>query len=533
MPEWLGSLLRQRKNVVPLNGARADVIPEGRRNEALASIAGTMRRRGLGEEEIAAALLEINARRCDPPLDDGEIRHIARSIARYSVDDFLALTDMGNGQRLVLRHGHDLRYCWAHKRWYVWDGRRWCPDQTGEVERRAKDTARSILEEAAGHESEEASKVAKWALKTQQRERLDAMIALARSELPVRANELDCSRWLLNFENGTLDLRGGQLLPHDREHLITKLVNIKFDADAECPRWQTFISEIMGSNEELVKFLQRVIGYCLTGETVEQCFFLLHGPGANGKSTFLEIAHDLLGEYARKTEFSTLLAKDHDGIRNDVATLRGARLVSSVEPERGRRLNESLIKELTGGDKITARFLYGEFFEFQPEFKLLLAANHKPEIRGVDEGIWRRVNLIPFEVVIPKEKRDKNLLSKLKSELPGILNWALAGCREWQETGLRAPAEVIAANEGYREEMDFIGDFLDAYVEKDPDAFVLAGELKRAYINWCEGNGLDEIKGRTLAAMMKERGYTSKVRRVDGKSSRVWVGCKPGPDFKF
>jgi putative DNA primase/helicase len=533
MPEWLLSLLRQRRNVVPLNGDRGDVIPEGRRNEALASFAGTMRRKGLREEEIAAALLEINARRCDSPLEEGEVRHIARSIARYSVDDFLALTDMGNAQRLVIRHGHDLRYCMTHKRWYVWDGRRWCPDETGEVERRAKDTARSILEEAARHEADEASKVAKWALKSQQRERLEAMIALARSELPVRANELDRSRWLLNFENGTIDLRKGELLPHDRDHLITKLVNIKLDSDARCPRWEKFVSEIMGLNDELVNFLQRVIGYCLTSETVEQCFFLLHGPGANGKSTFLEIAHDLLGDYARKAEFSTLLAKERDGVRNDVAALRGARLVSSVEPERGRRLNESLIKELTGGDNITARFLYGEFFEFQPEFKLLLAANHKPEIRGVDEGIWRRVILIPFEVVIPREKRNKNLLSELRSELPGILNWALAGCLEWQKTGLRAPPEVIAATAGYREEMDFIGDFIDAYLAKDPNCFVSAGGLKRAYVDWCTQNGADEIKGRTLAAMMKERGYTSKTQRVNGKPAKVWVGCRLTADFKF
>jgi putative DNA primase/helicase len=289
----------------------------------------------------------------------------------------------------------------------------------------------------------------------------------------------------------------------------------------------------MGSNKELVNFLQRVIGYCLTGETVEQCFFLLYGPGANGKSTFLEMAHDLLDGYARKTEFSTLLAKERDSVRNDLAALHGARLVSSVEPERGRRLNESLIKELTGGDKITARFLHKEFFEFHPEFKLLLAANHKPEIRGVDEGIWRRVHLIPFEVVIPQEKRDKNLLGKLKSELPGILNWALAGCREWQKTGLCAPAEVIAATAGYREEMDFIGDFVDAYLMKDPDGFVLAGELKRAYVDWCERNGADEIKGRTLAAMMRERGYTSKTQRVNGTPTKVWVGCSPGPDFRF
>jgi len=203
-----------------------------------------------------------------------------------------------------------------------------------------------------------------------------------------------------------------------------------------------------------MEFMQRAVGYALTGDVGEQCLFVMWGTGANGKSTFVETLHALLGDYAQKAEMRTLLHRDTDTVRNDLARLRGARLVSAVEIGRGKRLNEELVKELTGGDTITARFLVREYFEFRPEFKLFLAVNHKPQIHGTDEAIWRRVKLVPFNVYIPPEERDKALGGKLRAELPGILNWALEGCLEWQRGGLREPEEVIAATADYRREQD-------------------------------------------------------------------------------
>jgi putative DNA primase/helicase len=271
---------------------------------------------------------------------------------------------------------------------------------------------------------------------------------------PVIPEHLDQDPWLFNVENGTIDLKTGELRPHERGALITKLAPVQYDREAECPTWWKFLMRIFNGNLALIEFLQKAVGYALTGSTREQCLFFLHGLGANGKSTLLEIIHTLLGDYAHRTSSETFLIKKSGGIPNDVAALRGARLVGAVEVESGRRLAEVLIKEMTGGDRISARFLHAEWFDFKPEFKIFLAANHKPVIRGTDHAIWRRIHLIPFNVQIPKPEQDRDLPEKLKAELPGILNWALEGCQMWQLYGLEPPAEVQAATQDYREEMD-------------------------------------------------------------------------------
>jgi putative DNA primase/helicase len=230
------------------------------------------------------------------------------------------------------------------------------------------------------------------------------------------------------------DLQKGELRDFNRHDRITKQGGLEYDPATRCPRWLAFLEHVMGGDTKMVAFLKRAAGYTLTGETSEQCFFLLHGSGANGKSTFLEVLRRLLGSYGRPTEFKTLVDSNrNDGVRNDLAALQGLRLVTAVETNRGRRFDEALIKQLTGGDEITARYLYGEFFDFYPTFKLWLAVNHKPEIRGVDEGIWRRVVLIPFEVTIPPADQVKDLAAKLlEDEGSAIMAWAVEGTRAWQ-----------------------------------------------------------------------------------------------------
>lgn len=423
-------------------------------------------------------------------------------------------TDYGNAERLVDHHGHSLRYCHAWKQWLWWDGRRWQADATAAVERCAKDTVRRIYTEAAAVTGDDDAaqelrkSLSKWAASSESAGRIRAMIDLAASEpgIPVTPDELDADPWLLNCQNGVLDLRTGELRPHDRALLLTKLAPVVYDPTATAPTWDAFLSRIMGSNPALIAFLRRAVGYSLTGDVSERVLFLLHGTGANGKSTLLEIIRALMGDYATRTPTETLMLQRGDsGPRNDIARLKGARFVSASESDDGRRLAESLVKDLTGGDTITARYLYSELFEYRPEFKLFLATNHKPEIRGTDPAIWDRLRLVPFGVRIPEGERDRHLAAKLRAELPGILAWAVRGCREWQAHGLQSPAEVTRATAQYRADMDDLAGWLAECCTVAPDATAYAQAAVESF-NAYTGQ---RITPKRLARALTERGFTS------------------------
>jgi len=539
-PQWLLDRLPKRLQEQPSsNGNTSDVItsiPNGQRNATLTSLAGSMRWRGMSVESMQAAL-QIENKRCDPPLSAEELARIARSVGRYtppsngqtSIDPSapknnpLSLTDTGNAQRLVARYGQDIRYCFDWGTYMIWDGRRWLKDQTGEIVRKAKQTNKSIYAEAADSGDENQSKaLAKHALRSQSKARIDAMIDLARTEpgVPVQPADLDADVWAFNVLNGTLDLKTGQYRPHSREELATKLAPVSYQPDASCPNWLTFLRQIMGDNDALVEYLQRAVGYALTGSTREQVLFMMYGTGANGKSTFLDTIRSLLGDYAQQTNFSTFMTRQQDGPRNDVARLVGARFAAAAEAEAGRRLSEVIVKQLTGGDAITARFLHKEFFEFIPQFKLFLAANHKPVIRGTDNAIWRRIRLIPFTVTIPEGKRDKDLPERLKAELPGILTWAVEGCLRWQKEGLGEPEAVKEATGEYRDEMDSLGDFFKECCVQLPTATTSTKELYEAYKAWCEGNSEEPLKKIVFARHLGERGYEP----VRTTTTRSWKG---------
>jgi putative DNA primase/helicase len=441
----------------------------------------------------------------------------------------LRLTDWGNAERLVALHGSDLRYCYPWNRWLVWDGRRWATDEVGAVEQRAKDVVRSIYREAAtARDKKQREAMAHHALASESEVRRKAMVASARNEpgIPVLPEHLDRDPWLFNVQNGTLDLRSGELIPHRREDLITKLAPVEYDPQAQCPMWWAFLEKIMNCNGAMMEFLQKTVGYALTGDTREQCLFFLYGLGANGKTTFLETLQALWGDYAKRTSTETFLVKKGNSIPNDVAALRGSRLVAAVEVESGRRLAEVLLKEMTGGDRMTARFLRAEFFEFKPEFKIFLAANHKPIIRGTDNGIWRRIHLIPFTVQIHKDQRDKELQAKLKAELPGILNWALEGYLQWQHEGLTPPPQVKGATEAYREEMDPLGGFMGEHCVVTPGAAAMAKDLYKAYAAWAEESGEKRpMSQKEFGGRLKERGLMNiQETRGQNKGKSKWLG---------
>jgi len=435
------------------------------------------------------------------------------------------LTDLGNSRRLVKQHGDRIRFCHISKCWYRFDGKRWKPDVNGAVERLAKKTVRGLSEQAAQSGNGPVRKrFSAWAKASESRSRITALIDLAKSEpgIPIDPAQMDADPWLLNCENGTIDLRTGELISPRRDDLCTKITPIAYEPDARCSNFKKFLRQILNNNPELVNFVQRAVGYALTGSTAEQVLFILWGSGANGKSTLLEILRAILGEYGRSADAALLMHRNNDGVRNDVARLAGARFVSTSETEAGRHLAEVLVKQLTGGDKVTARFLYSEFFEFDAQFKLFLTTNHKPGIRGTDNAIWRRIRLIPFEVTIPEEQQDKDLPQKLRTELPGILAWAVRGCLRWQKDGLGQSEKISIATADYRAEMDILGAFLKNSCVERADLQETAGNIYAAYKRWCDASGEKALTQQRLGVALADRGFkTNRTSRT-----RFWLGLK-------
>lgn len=423
------------------------------------------------------------------------------------------LTDMGNAERLVDLHGQDFRYCYKFKRWFVWDGKRWNGDDMGLLRRMCKDTIKSIYEEASSLNDDKARKaLIQYALKCETVKKARDMIEFSQSEngIPIQPEDLDKNIYLLNCLNGTVDLRTGELRPHRRENLITKLVPANYN-EAKCPVWLEHLDKIMGGNADLIEFLQKAFGYSLTGDTSERKIFIQWGSGANGKSVTNDAIAMVMGDYAMRTPTETLLAKRNDGIPSDIARLKGARFVYASEAEQGKRLAESLIKDISGGDKISARFLHQEWFEFYPEFKLWLGTNHKPVIRGTDQAIWDRIRLIPFTVKIPEDERipKTELFEMLQNEIDGIFSWLVEGCLKWQEDGLGMPEEVKAATKEYRNEMDVLSDFIEDRCILCENCTVSAKELYNEYVKWTKENDENAITKKMFGINLNERDIDS------------------------
>ena len=429
-------------------------------------------------------------------------------------------TDAGNAERLVARHGDRIRYVHGWDRWHVWDGSRWARDERREVEGLAIETARSMLVEAAGiPDRKECEALTKHALRSEERHAVEDALALARSMPPVAVvpDDLDRHPDLLNLPNGTLDLSTGLLLPHDSILMLSKAAPVAWDPGAPSPAWDAFLARVV-PDPDVRAYLQRAVGYSLTGNVSEHALFFCYGTGANGKSTFLERIRDLLGEgeagYAKAAAPHLLLATRQDRHLAEVADLRGARFVTTIEVGEGRSWDESKVKWLTGGDVLSARFMYGNPFSFHPTHKFWIAGNHKPKVHGTDHGFWRRVHLVPFTVTIPQEDRDRDLPDKLRAELPGILRWAVEGCLAWRHGGLRPPAAVTEATREYRDNEDVIGAFLDECCNVAPGRRVVVGSLYEEYQRWAERSGEHHMTKRAFGDALEERGI-GRTRSMD------------------
>jgi len=449
--------------------------------------------------------------------------------------DRLHLDDTANAERFVTQHGDGVRYDHSTGHWYIWTGTHWRQDDDGAAQRLAKATARALYDDAAfcaqaGLDGA-AAELSKWARQSAAESRRNAMLNLAQAERPIALTHDHFNRHdlLLNCANGTLDLATGRLRAHDRGDLLTYCLPAAYDPAAGCPTWDSFIHRITGGDAELTAFLARAVGYTLSGLTAAQCLFFLYGRGANGKSTFIETVMALMGDLGHKARAQILMADERERVPNEIAALAGRRLVVASELADGGRMNEGLVKDLTGGDTMSARFLYGEPFSFKPSFKLWLYGNHKPVITGTDDGIWRRVHLVPFTVHIPPAERDAALPAKLRAELPGILAWAVMGWQDFQRRGLDAPAAVAQATADYRAESDILGQFMDDRCTVAPANTARAGELYGAFKDWATTNSLRALSGVRFDRAMKDRGF------VKGKDSRgkYWQGvgllATPGP----
>lgn len=434
------------------------------------------------------------------------------------------LTQTSNGKLFVAMFGSRLRYCYQAKTWYVWDELRWRPDSGEIVARAAKGVVEQLRRFAARASDEKTTRqLLLWARETASAWQQEALVRQARSELgiPIAPDEFDRDGWLLNCLNGTLDLKTRRLRSPSPEDYLTKVCGVVFDADARCPYWERFVGRIMPS-PGVRRYFQTLIGLSLTGEVGEQGFYILWGSGANGKTTAVQTIAALLGDYALDTPTSTLLARgQHGGVPNDLARLKGARFVYAAEPDMSKKLADELLKRITGGEPITARFLFREFFTFYPEFKLFLLANHKPAIDGRDHGTWRRIHLVPFTETIPADGRVANFREQyLIPELPGILNWALDGLDLWRAEGLVEPQDVRDATEAYRVETDELGDFFAENVIVAPGCWVSKRALHECWLTWtnhCSPWTIAEF-GRRVRERGIEPGSTGAVR--------VWKGIR-------
>lgn len=431
-------------------------------------------------------------------------------------------SDMANATRLARRHGANIRFA-REQGFVVYEAGRWVADVKGDrMQGFAKDTALSIFDEIKDAQDRKA--IFAHAKRSQASNAITAMVFLLRSEPGIAANlaEFDADPWLLNVANGTIDLRTGKLLQHRREDLLTKLVPIDYDEKADFELWDAFLWRITGANQELYAYLHKLIGYLLTGLTTEQVLHFLYGLGANGKSVFCEVVRMVLGEYAIVASPELIMSRRHSGIPNDVARLRGVRAALMNETSQGARFDEAKLKDLTGGDSLSARFLHQEFFDFKASHKLIIRGNHKPGILGQDEAIWRRLRLVPFTVAIPPEEQDKALVEKLRGELPGILRWAVEGCTLWQREGLTTPEIIADAGRQYREESDVLGRFIAECCEERKLGEVRTGAFFERYQSFCEHAGERWIPAKDLPGEMQRRGFEYKR----GTRGRLYLGVE-------
>ncbi len=409
------------------------------------------------------------------------------------------------------------RYCFEDKHWYLWDGTRWKQDKQRQL---LQLTTEFVQLAAASFINNGEPDVARRILTFLSAQKLENIEKLAQPKLAISLTDFDTNPMQLCVGNGVMDLKTGKLMSPMPSMHHSKMTGVEHEAGATCPHFMQFLADIFPNDEELVAYVQKVAGYLLTGDTKEQCLFMLLGDGANGKSTLVNLLTDLLGDYAANTAASTLMASNSNQYGDDLIRLAGARLITSSETEHGQRFAEAKIKSFTGGDKVTGRPLYGSWVEFVPVGKILLTTNNRPEIRGSDDGIWRRIREVPFNRQFKESEQDRELMTVLRQELPGILNWAIEGCLLWQKEGLNAPASVAASITAYRSEMDTVAGFIEDECHRDPSLRSSVASLYEQYASWCKAQNKHPRTKVQFGTVLKSQGYA----QVRDSTGHYWEG---------
>lgn len=523
IPSWLIELVNTRSRSSKKRDASTEArILEGERNSKLISIAGSLRRRGLGEEDILETLRVVNARQCEIPLEESEIREIARSIMRYPTgasrmleSSRIDLTDVGNANFLITLHGSKIRFVSEWLSWLVWTGQHWVRDDEGiHVMELAKDVGRSLIQSASTNDLEEAKRRADWAIKSLSASRIEAMAKLARGvpSITVRPTQLDQDPWLLGVVNGVVDLRNGRLRPADPTDLMCMQAPVQWDEHATAPRWVRAMEEWF-PDPAVRSYVQRLVGAALVGKQRDHLFVVHYGGGANGKGTFMRALFTMLGPYVVVPHLSLLVNTRYEQHATVKASLYRTRLAIAAETQRRVHLNEASIKNLTGDDPISCRRMYENEWTFQPSHMLWLQTNYLPEITGRDHGIWRRIRVVPWTETF-EGQREEDLGEVLKAEAPGILQWAVAGCLEWQRTGLAEPDAVLRRTTEYQEDQDIFTRFMaDAGLTLDPKLEIAVEELNKNYDEWADSQGTG-VPYKEFAGWLKDQGCTKNRRRV-------------------
>lgn len=463
----------------------------------------------------------------DPQASTGEYRiHILDQ--EQASKELLSFDDTGNGARFEREYKDAARYSYVNRGWYYYNGRKWVYDNIGNIVKMADAVIDKMRSEyGLVYDEEQEKALSKHIKSTRSNKGKTNMLKEAQHLLPVLPQEFDAHREYFNCHNGYIDLKDGSLKGHRSDLFFAKESRVDYTDKIDCPQWMRFLDQIFDGDRELIHYIQKAIGYSLTGSTAEQCMFILHGNGRNGKSVFLDLINEIMGDYACNIQPQSIMVKGAFGgnqANSDIARLQGARFVTTTEPNEGMRFDEGLIKQLTGGDKITARFLYANEFEFMPEFKIWIASNHKPIVRGRDDGIWRRMILIPFSVQIPEDKVDKYLKYKLRRELPGILHWAVQGALMWQREGLKTPAIIADATKEYRSEMDVVSTFINECLEVTGRSYdeIRSKQLYQIYKAWAEDN-----EQYVMSSTKFGREFGGKFeRKKDGVGNVVYCGIK-------
>lgn len=502
------------------------IIEDGNRNDTLFRYASQLRANGMEKNEILPSLFLVNQERCKPPYDMHKLETIAESACKFKrgkkpiSPDEVIYSDTYNAKVFYEIMGEKIIWCRDLGGWFIYDGKKWDKDNN----ERIKKYALVVAEEIGDRMRKEGRKATSNLKKIHTDQGINSMINCSKALFGASVDSFDKNAQLFNCQNGTYDLNQNIFHEFRQTDLLTKVSGVNYDTHATAPRWLKFLDEIFLGDVELIAYIQRVIGYSMTSFTKEHCMFILYGHGRNGKNIFTEAISGVMGDYALNCPSSMFVQKQNPGIPNDVARMKGCRFATASETNQNVNLDEELIKQLTGNKIITARFLNREFFDFEATFKIFLATNHKPNIRGTDTGIWSRIQMIPFNLTITPEMEDKGLADKLAAEHSGILNWMIDGYNQWVKYGINTPEAVKGATKIYREEEDDLGQFIKSECVIDRLGFISSQEFRerfKAVMGYPKGT-------KALSEYMEKAGFKGTKDRVyyAGKQQRGYFGIR-------